>query len=241
MALTLLTFVLTLEHYFLIKAFWEKAGTNDPNSSKTFNTGTPVVGKISFVNYGQDRFYNSFIDPPQFYSHHSFVDAIACALANVVALASIVGRIKFFETFWLSLLGTFIYEVNNQIFWRLAIYDTGYGMRIFLFGGVMGLFASILLGRKETTVNHPRYISLYASRGFGLLGMLVIFSTFPNLVAAGIFRTSANREIILYSAVLRMWLALIAGVLGCMSACALTYRKMHVFDVVFSAINVKIF
>lgn len=34
-----------------------------------------------------------------------------------------------------------------------------------------------------------------------------------------------------------MWLALIAGVLGCMSACALTYRKMHVFDVVFSAIN----
>jgi len=90
-------------------------------------------------------------------------------------------------------LGTFLYEVNNQIFWRLSIYDTGYGMRIFLFGGMMGFFASFLLGRKETTVNHARYLSLYASRGFGLLGLLVIFCTFPTLVAAGIFRTSPNR------------------------------------------------
>lgn len=34
-----------------------------------------------------------------------------------------------------------------------------------------------------------------------------------------------------------MWLALVAGVLGCMTACALTYRKMFVHDVVFSAVT----
>jgi hypothetical protein len=26
--------IITLEHYFLIKAFWQKAGTSDPNNGK---------------------------------------------------------------------------------------------------------------------------------------------------------------------------------------------------------------
>ena len=37
MGLTLLIFGLTLEHYFLIKAFWQKAGTSDPNNGKFFS------------------------------------------------------------------------------------------------------------------------------------------------------------------------------------------------------------
>jgi len=85
---------------------------------------------------------------PQFYTHHSFVDAIACSLANVIAFSSLVGRVKILESFFLSLLGTFIYEVNNQLFWRYGISDTGYGMRIFVFGGFMGLISSLLLGKK---------------------------------------------------------------------------------------------
>ena len=32
--MTLLIFALTIEHYFLMKAFWEKAGAADPASSK---------------------------------------------------------------------------------------------------------------------------------------------------------------------------------------------------------------
>ena len=99
MGLTLLIFGLTLEHYFLIKVFWERAGTSDPNNSKTF-TDSSVISKISFVNYGQDRYDSmtgtSLQHDTQFYTHHSFVDAIACALANVVAFSSLVGRIKIF-------------------------------------------------------------------------------------------------------------------------------------------------
>jgi hypothetical protein len=111
MAMTLLIYVLSVEHFFLIKAFWEKAGTSDPNNSKDW--ANPIVSKISFVNYGQDRADGSigtgYDKSPQFYSHHSFVDASACALANIVAFGSVVGRIKIFEAFFLSLLGTFIY------------------------------------------------------------------------------------------------------------------------------------
>jgi hypothetical protein len=42
MGFTLLIFGLTLEHFFLIKAFWEKAGVSDPDSSSTFSDGAKV-------------------------------------------------------------------------------------------------------------------------------------------------------------------------------------------------------
>ena len=97
MGLTLLIFGLTLEHFFLIKAFWEKAGVSDPNNSKSFRSGSDVF-KIGFVNYAQDRYDprtgTTLEHAVQFFTHHSFVDAIACALANVVAFSSLVGRIK---------------------------------------------------------------------------------------------------------------------------------------------------
>lgn len=60
MAATLLIFGLTLENYFLMKAFWEKAGASDPLNSKTF-TSTPFVNKITFMNYGRNRF-NGFTE-----------------------------------------------------------------------------------------------------------------------------------------------------------------------------------
>ena len=79
---------------------------------------------------------------------YSFVDAIACALANVVAFSALVGRIKILETFFITLFGAFLYEVNAQLFWRYNISDTGYGMRIFIYGGIYGLNTSIILGGK---------------------------------------------------------------------------------------------
>jgi hypothetical protein len=241
MGLTLLIFGLTLEHFFLIKAFWEKAGVSDPNNSKSFRSGSDVF-KIGFVNFAQDRYDprtgTTLEHAVQFFTHHSFVDAIACALANVVAFSSLVGRIKIIESFFLSLLGTFIYEINNQLLWRYYVSDTGYGMRIFIFGGIMGLISSVILAKKDTTINHPRYMSIYSSRGLGLLGLCFSFCFFPCLVAAGLYKASDNKQIVLYSSVLRMYLALVAGVLGSFAMCALTYRKCHVHDVIFGGLAV---
>lgn len=114
-------------------------------------------------------------------------------------------------------------------------------MRIFLFGGVMGLVASIIQGRKDTTINSPRYISVYASRGFGILGLCVQFCVFPCLVAASLYKASTNKMIILYSSVFRMWFALTAGILGSFAASALTYRKIFAHDLIFGAITVIIY
>lgn len=84
--MTLLIFILTLEHFFLIKAFWEKASVSNPNNVTSWSE--PVTSKIFFTNVVQD------IAPTNPYPVYSFVDAIACALANVVAFSSVVGRIK---------------------------------------------------------------------------------------------------------------------------------------------------
>lgn len=53
MALTLLAFALTIQHYFLMRAFWDKAGANDPSAEKHFDDR--YYNRISWINSGQDR------------------------------------------------------------------------------------------------------------------------------------------------------------------------------------------
>lgn len=44
MTFTLVIFVLTIQHFFLFRAFWSKAGANDyDNSSKAFSSTYPQV------------------------------------------------------------------------------------------------------------------------------------------------------------------------------------------------------
>lgn len=113
-------------------------------------------------------------------------------------------------------------------------------MRIFIYGAMMGLMSSVILGRRDTTIDHPRYMSLYSSRSFSLLGLLIAFCTFPALVAGSLYQTSTNNSYILYSSILRMYLALVAGVLGSFAASALTYRKIFIHDLIFSALAVNL-
>lgn len=140
MSLTLLIFALSIQSYFMVRAFWDKAGTNDPNSVKSFDE--EFYNRISFANIGQDRANTSD------YTHASLVDAIACSIAMLVAYASLIGRIQALEVLIMTAFGAFFYEVNSQLMWRLGITDIGYGMRIFAFGSFMGLISGLLLGRK---------------------------------------------------------------------------------------------
>lgn len=241
MGFSLLIFGITVESYFLMKAFWEKAGTSDPYNSKSFQPNHDV-SKITFTNVLNDRYNTAagtiYEHSAYFYYSYSFVDAIACAICNIIIYASVVGRIKALEVFFLSVFGTFIYIVNEQLIFRYAIGDTGFGMRIFIFGAFAGLISSIILGKKDTTINNIKYMSVYASRGMSLLGLLVQFCTFPCLVAGSLYTTSINNTYVLYSSVLRMFLALVAGILGSFSASAITYRKIMIHDLVFGGLAV---
>lgn len=96
----------------------------------------------------------------------------------------------------------------------------------------MGLFASLILGRKDTTYRHYHYKSVYSSRGFGILGLVIVFAAFPLLVTNGVYAVSTNYTYIAYIAPFNMWFALGAGVLGSFSISALTYRKIFLHDLV---------
>ncbi len=82
---TLLIFALTTQHFFLFRAFWNKAGANDyDNSTKSFGSW---FDKVTLSNYGVDRQTTTLLPSG------SFVEAIACAMSMAVAFNPVVGRI----------------------------------------------------------------------------------------------------------------------------------------------------
>ena len=98
--------------------------------------------EISFIPSGNLRAYTSD------YFTASFYDAIGACIAMFCALTPILGRIGFLEVFFLSWVGPFFYEINSSIFNKFFIVDTGFGMRGFLFGGMLGLWLSLIMGKR---------------------------------------------------------------------------------------------
>ena len=59
MTYTLVIFALTIQNFFLFRAFWNKAGTNDyVSSSKGWSTGYDLV---SLSNYSVDRQFTTLL------------------------------------------------------------------------------------------------------------------------------------------------------------------------------------
>ena len=121
---------------------------------------------------------------------------------------------------------------------RLYITDTGYGVRTLLFGGFMGLIISCILGKRETTIQHESYRSEYLSRTLSLLGFVLVFCSYPILSVAGIYTYSTTDNYIIYAAPVNMWLALMAGVLGCFVISSINYRKFSIHDLIFAGLTV---
>ena len=137
---SLFIFAITVQNFFLMRAFWNKAGTNDVSSLNTFSENN--YSTIGFSNYLDDRQSNSNLPTA------SFTDAVACSISLLVAVSPVIGRIGIFEVFFLTLFGPFFYEVNSQLLHRFYITDTGYGMRILIFGSFLGLITTCILGKK---------------------------------------------------------------------------------------------
>lgn len=139
MAMSLLIFAITVQHYFLVRAFWYKTGLYSPNASNTF---ADRFDKISFANVNQDPYVVDDLD------HASLADAIACAICMILTFSPVIGRIQFVEAFFMTLIGTTLYELNYHVFFRIRITDTGYGMRVFLFAGIAALFSGLILNKR---------------------------------------------------------------------------------------------
>ena len=127
-------------------------------------------------------------------------------------------------------------------------------MRIFVFGPSMGIISAICLGRWGVTLNHPNYKSTYYAAAFSLLGIALVWCTFPFLTLADLYNISdrlnnanpsnggdpINFSSINYAlpGIINMWLALCAGILGAFTISFVTYQKAHIYDIIFSAVAV---
>lgn len=141
-------------------------------------------------------------------------------------------------------IGVILWDVNNGLFWKLEISDSGFGMRIFVFGPIMGMISACCLGRRDLTLNHPNYRSTYYTAAVALLGIAFVWCCLPFLTLANLYNITLNgttlnswsRILYLYPGVINMWFALAAGVLGAFTISFWTYQKAHIYDIIFAAI-----
>jgi ammonia channel protein AmtB len=222
MAFSLLIFALTIQNFFIFRNFWQNISLNNPNGSANF---TGSFNLINYVNIG-----NSLRSSYTFGSA-SLLDAVGASLAMYAGYTAVIGRIGLTEIFFLTWIGTFIYEINSQILWRLYIPDSGYPSRAFAYGGMLGLVSSIVLNKRDKTVNNPNFRSSYKIMALAFLGIIFVWCSFPVLVV--------NIDIVGMAGQVNIWLALAASVLGCYTASSFSYRKFCVHDMVFGSITVS--
>lgn len=88
MAMSLLIFAITLQHWFFFRAFWYKAGTSRQDAVKSF-VGDYNYNRVSFANIEKDTYFNDTLPAA------SFADAIACAICMILTFSPVVGRIQY--------------------------------------------------------------------------------------------------------------------------------------------------
>lgn len=228
MAFTLLIFALTVQNFFIFRTFWSNISVSDPNASANFSSSN--YPNINYINYGNDQ--TTYKLPST-----SLLDAIGAALAMYAGYTGVIGRVGLGEIFFLSWIGTFIYEVNSQILWRLFIPDNGYPSRAFAFGGMLGLISSIVLGKRNLTLNNPSFKSSYKIMALSFLGIIFVWCSFPVLVLADVYTSTAG-NIVAMAGQVNIWLALATSVLGCYTASTISYRKFCIHDMIFASITV---
>jgi hypothetical protein len=165
--------------------------------------------------------------------------AVACAIAMYVILFPNMGRVGPGEALVICIVGNFAYTLNEVSFWRLNINDNGYGMRIFLFGSVAGLTASLLLGKQHST-NHPKYYSQYSYQALALLGSIFVWILLPWLSVIEQAQSTTVAPTFDYRQVapLNIFYALSASASGSFITSIYLRGKIAVHDVAFGCFSV---
>lgn len=230
MAFTLLIFALTAQNFFIYKDFWDRAGVNDPNSTKDYSS--MHYSKLNYINQGNS------LQAPYTYTSASFLDAVGAAIAMYIGYSAVIGRVGLGEIFFLTWIGPFFYEVNSQLLWRFFMPDTGFPSRAFGFGSAMALVSSLILGKTELTTGNANYASKYRFMGLGLLGMVFLWCSYPILLLATTYETTTSTFIVSSTGQINIWMALATGVLGVFTASSIYFRKFSIHELIFTSISV---
>ena len=151
---------------------------HNPNGSSNISG---KYDKISYLNFGNepknDRNYTST----------SFMDAMGAAMAMYTGFTAVIGRIGLGHIFLLSFLGTFGYELNSSLLWRLYVPDNGYPFRAFAYGGALGIMSSYLLYQKDLTIFSANYRSSYILRVIPMIGVTIFWATYPIMMLSSTY------------------------------------------------------
>lgn len=161
-------------------------------------------------------------------------------MALYAGYTAVIGRIGLSEVFFLTWIGSFLYEVNSQLLWRLFSVDNGYSMRALAFGGSLGITSSLILGKRSETANHPSFKSSYRQMALAFLGIIIVWCIYPILALANVYTGNNNNygKLVAMAGQINIWLSLASSVLGCYTASSFTYGKFSAHDMIFSSITV---
>lgn len=236
MTMCIVVFLLTLENWFIYRCFWNKVGLNLHDVGGNFKEPTPYR-EISLLPFGNDRQISDQ------YTSASVYEALGACIAMFAALTPLLGRIGFVELFFLTWIGPAFYELNDTLFNRFYIADQGFGMRGFLFGGILGLILTLIIGKKDISSSHPNFSSSYMTQAITFVGTVLVCLTFPNLICAGLITERIGNEnitngdmFVILSAQINAWFSMAGGVVGAFTASALVYKKFYLHDIIFTAL-----
>ena len=163
----------------------------------------------------------------------------------LVAYMALAGRVGAFQVFILCFFGVFFYGFNETVIWRHAISDTGYTLRLFLFGSSFGIVTALIFSKKDrlATTSTLGYFASRHTRAYALLGACFVWLFLPILSCVStIYSTSsAGTVTYLYPSILNLWFALSGSCCASFCISILLGRKIHPHDIVFSSFTVKFY
>lgn len=224
---------MTIQNFFIFRGLLNRVGLNGNSGTSFFPFSYPQINYINFGNDLQSQ-KDTYALPSA-----SFLDAVGASLAIYAGYTAVIGRIGLGEVFFLSWFGTFFYEINSQLLWKMFIPDNGYPSRAFAYGGTLGMISSLLIGKRDLTKRHVAFKSSSRTMAVAFLGTVLVWCSYPILVLSGVY-TSATGKVVSMAGQVNIWLALAAGVVGCYAASSLSYRRFCLHDLIFTSLTVII-
>lgn len=166
---------------------------------------------------------------------------------------AVAGRVGAFQIFVLCAFGVFIYGFNEIVIWRHAISDSGYTLRLFLFGSSFGLLSAIILRLRDRAATSETigYLATRHTRTYGLIGACFVWLFLPILTAVGTTNDPINSVnttnvfnlniTYLFPSLMNMWFALSASCSCSFAMSILLGYKIHPHDIVYSSFTVNFY
>ena len=149
LVLNFIMLAFTIQWYFLLKKFWYAINLTDTANYISLADNPNNIRLSANLKYSNAD--PSFSIDTKNMKYFTLSQAVCCAISMFVIFFAVVGRVGPAESILICLVGNFGYTLNEAVFWRLNISDNGYGMKIFLFGSITGIIASIIIDKREET------------------------------------------------------------------------------------------